>query len=251
MIVSKQVGLCRAVERVLAADPELSGCGVVDVFLDDAAGLPTRERQNAQTKIRVMISAAGHARKPGTGASTAGDASLSIAVLENPSRRQVGQVTLTGVSERIAGALHWMEYDGARIRYLDMARTDAAPDERRMDIRFAVTVPLDERRAVRWGTGASIILGEVTQIRRGRGGTNVYEQDRRGNDRWTGTRNRHWTVSLTATVDAGIGEDDLPELGETFTVGGKTFVTDGAELVESGEDTASVSLTGRTLEFDN
>lgn len=245
---SYQRKLCEEICEIVEKDEEIRAAGNVVAFCEDKFDPATKVTENAKTKVRVMIATTGHERKPGTGASTSGDVGLEITVFENPLTRKDDAITLTGASERIAAILHWRNVLGSsRIRYLSMARADADERDYRMVILFAVELPLDPRKAVRWGTGEGIFLGEVVTKRTARGGVNVYEPNRSGDDTFVGTRNRHWTVALSCSVKAEITEEDLPEFGSTFTVGGRTYLTEGAELVESGEDSATVNLTGRTL----
>ena len=202
--------------------------------------------------VLVLVAASGHRRKPGTGASSAGDLSIELSVFENPKlNRRPGKSgpTVTSVAEAAKDALHWREVEGRRIVYVEMQRTDADDGDYRMSVSFVAPLSLDPAHAVSWGIGDATILGEVTRKKVARAGVNVYEPGRDGDVRHVGTRDRHWTIDLTCTVTTQ-SEDDLPELGDTFTFGGRTYRVDAAELDADAEDTSTVRLAGRTLATD-
>ena len=199
--------------------------------------------------VLVLVAASGHRRKQGLGASSAGDLSLEVTVFENPKRNRAGGNegrTVTSVAEAVKDALHWRELCGRRIVYVEMQRTDADDGDYRMAIDFVAPVALDPAHAVSWGIGDATIFGEVTRKTVARGGTNVYEPGRNGDVRHVGTRDRHWAIDLTCTVTTQ-SEDDLPDIGGSFTYGGRTYCVDDASLTADAEDTATVHLTGRTL----
>ena len=246
---SIQLKLCEAIEDVLRKTPEIIADGAV-VFTEDKFDPATKVGQASNTKLRIMISSTGHARRNGTGKSTAGDVSIEVVVFENPSRRTSNStaLTVTRAAEIIASRLHWQTFDGFdRLRYIDMARADADDHDYRMIVTFAACVALDPSKAVSWGIGEDIHLGEVTSKTVARGGTVVIEDDRRGNASRIGVRDRHWTIELSADVYEEISEDDLPDFGETFAYGGKIYTTTSASLLGSVEDTTTVRLAGRTI----
>jgi len=113
-------------------------------------------------------------------------------------------------------------------------------------VSLVAVLALDPKSAVSWGIGETTILGEVTRKKIARGGVNIYEPGREGDAQWLGTRDRHWTIDLTCTVTTQ-REDDLPDIGASFTYGGRTYRVDTAEMDADAEDTATVRLTGRTM----
>ena len=108
---------------------------------------------------------------------------------------------------------------------------------------------------VRWGDGDAdggdaARYGVITRKRVGRGGDLVTGLDRRGAARQFAVRDRHRTVSLTATVAEGVTDDDVPEVGDVFVapVAGQevAFVCQSCELESFVEDASVLTLTGRT-----
>ena len=246
--MSRQSDICRAVAAVLRE--AYGGLPGVTVEIEDSCD-PTAEAEKALGGwgVLVLVAASGHRRKPGTGASTAGDLSIDLTVIENPRRNRKSGMpgpTVTSVAEGAMEALHWREVEGRRIVYVDMQRADMADDDFRMLVSFVAPLALDPANAVSWGIGDTTILGEVTRKKVARAGVNVYEPGRDGDVRHVGTRDRHWTIDLTCTVTTQ-SEDDLPDLGGTFTFGGRTYCVDAAELDADAEDTATVHLAGRTV----
>jgi len=222
----------------------------VTVAVEDACN-PSEEVEKTLGRIGVLVlvAASGHRRKPGTGASTAGDLSIDLVCIENPKRnRRSGTqtTTVTSVAEAAKDALHWRTVEGRRLVYVDMQRADAADDDYRMTVGFVAPLALDPAHAVSWGVGDSTILGEVTRKVVSRSGVNVYEPGRDGSVRTVGTRDRHWTIDLTCTVTTQ-SEDDLPDVGSEFIYGGRAYRVDAATLTADAEDAATVRLTGRTF----
>ena len=246
--MSRQAEICAAVANALR--DAFNGMPGVTVELEDSCDpSAAAEKAIGGWGVLVLVAASGHRRKPGTGASTAGDLAIELTVVENPKRnRKSGTTvpTVTSVSEAAKDALHWREAAGRRIVYVDMQRADVAEDDFRMVVSFVAPLALDPANAVSWGIGDTTILGEVTRKDIARGGVNVYEPDRAGDAKWTGTRDRHWKINLTCTVTTQ-SEDDLPELGASFQYGGRVYCVDMAEMSANAEDTATVRLAGRTL----
>lgn len=246
--MSRQAAICHAIAATLK--DAFGGIQGVTIAVEDACN-PSEaiEKTLGSFGVLVLVAASGHRRKPGTGASTAGDLSIDLTVVENPKRNRKSGVpgpTVTSVAEAAKDALHWREVDGRRIVYVEMQRSDMAEDDYRMLVSFVAPLALDPANAVSWGIGDATILGEVTRKKVARAGVNVYEPGRDGDVRYVGSRDRHWTIDITCTVTTQ-SEDDLPELGGTFTFGGRTYSVDAAELDADAEDTATVRLAGRTV----
>ena len=246
--MSRQLEICNAITKTLKETfKEAPG---VRVVAEDSCD-PSAEVQKALGKlgVLVLVAASGHRRKPGTGASSAGDLSIELSVFENPKlNRKPGKSgpTVTSVAEAAKDALHWRKVEGRRIVYVDMQRTDADDGDYRMSVSLVAPIALDPAHAVSWGIGDATILGEVTKKTAARGGVSVYEPGANGDARYLGTRDRHWTIDLTCTVTTQ-SEDDLPEIGAPFTYGGRTYFVDTASMTADAEDTATVRLTGRTM----
>ena len=246
--MSRQSDICRAVAEVLKE--AFSGLPGVTVAVEDACN-PSEEVEKtlARFGVLVLVAASAHRRRPGTGASTAGDLSIDLTVVENPRRNRKSGVsgpTVTSVAEAAKDALHWREAGGRRIVYVEMMRADVADDDYRMAVSFVAPLALDPSASVSWGIGDSTILGEVTRKTVARGGVNVYETGRDGDARRVGTRDRHWTIDLECTVTTQ-SEDDLPESGAAFAYGGRTYYVDSASMTSAAEETATVRLAGRTM----
>ena len=246
-----QIKLCEGIAEALQNVVELASDGAV-VFVEDKFNPRTKVSEHANTKLRVMISTTGHTRRPGGGKSTAGDIGVEIVVFENPVRRvDPNALTVTRAAELIAETLHWKTFDGFdKLRYIDMSRADADESDFRMVVNFAAFAALDPANAVRWGIGDDIHLGEVTSKSISRGGTPIFESNRKGEAFRIGTRDPHWAIDLSADVYAAITEDDLPAMGEPFGFGERTYFTTAASLAEAGEDTTTVRLAGRTIKGD-
>ena len=246
--MSRQAEICRAIADVLL--DEFGRTPGVTIVVEDECD-PSEEHRKALGKfgVLVVVAASGHRRKPGTGASTAGDLAIDLVLAENPKHNRKSGVpgpTVTSVAEAAKDALHWRTVAGLRIVYVEMQRADASDDDYRMTVSFVAALALDPDSAVSWGIGESTILGEVTRKKVARGGVNVYEPGRDGHARWLGTRDKHWTIDLDCTVTTQ-SEDDLPDIGEPFAYGGRTYYVDAAEMTAAAEDTATVRLTGRTM----
>ena len=246
--MSRQAAICHAVAAALKES--FGGMPGVTVAVEDACN-PSEaiEKTLGSFGVLVMVAASGHRRKTGTGASTAGDLAIDLAVVENPKRNRKSGVpgpTVTSVAEAAKDALHWREVEGRRIVYVEMQRADVADDDYRMVVSFVAALALDPNSAVSWGIGETTILGEVTRKKVARDGVNIYETGRDGDARWLGTRDKHWKIDLDCTVTTQ-SEDDLPDLGEPFAYGGRTYYVDAAEMTAAAEDTATVRLAGRTM----
>lgn len=107
---------------------------------------------------------------------------------------------------------------------------------------------------VRWGddgAGSRPRLGTITSKRTGKGGELVRGLDRRGATRQFAVRDRHRTVTLTATVTEDVTDDDIPEVGDAFRapVGGREleFVCTDSHLETFKEDASVLTVSGRTL----
>ena len=245
--MSGQADICQTVAYMLKT--RFSGLPGVNVALEDRCDpADAVEKTLGSFGVLVLVAASAHRRRPGLGASTAGDLSIDLIVIENPrrNRKTPGRPTVTSVAEEIKDALHWQGVEGRRLVYVEMQRTDIGDDDYRMTVNFLAPLALDPASAVSWGIGESTILGEVTRKTVGRGGVNIYEPSRDGSVRIVGTRDRHWTIDLDCTVTTQ-SEDDLPEIGEPFTYGGRTYYVDLAQMKTAAEDTATVRLAGRTI----
>lgn len=246
--MSRQADICRAVAGVLKE--AFAGTMGVTVAVEDACN-PSDEVEKTLGRfgVLVLVATSGHRRKPGTGASSAGDLAIDLTVVENPKRNRKSGVTgptVTSVSETAKDTLHWLTVEGRRIVYVEMQRMDVDEEDYRMSVSFVAPLALDSAHAVSWGIGDSTILGEVTHKDIARGGVNVYEPDRKGDAKRIGTRDRHWKIDLTCTVTTQ-SEDDLPEIGAPFQYGGRTYYVDTAAMSADAEDTSTVRLAGRTL----
>lgn len=107
---------------------------------------------------------------------------------------------------------------------------------------------------VRWGdegTGPGPRFGTIVSRRTGKGGTLAPGLDRRGAARQFAVRDRHRTITLTATVTEEVTDDDIPEVGDTFRapVGGREleFVCTDSQLETFKEDASVLTVSGRTL----
>lgn len=246
--MSRQAEICRGVAAALKE--AFNGLNGVTVAVEDSCN-PTdvAEKALGSFGVLVLVAASGHRRKPGTGASTAGDLALDLTVIENPKRNRRSAApgpTVTSVAEAAKDALHWRTVEGRRLVYVDMQRADVADDDYRMVVSLVAPLALDLAHAVSWGIGETTVLGEVTHKEISRGGVNVYETDRSGDAALVGTRDRHWKIDLTCTVTTQ-SEDDLPEIGAPFQYGGRTYYVDSAAMAADAEDTATVRLVGRTI----
>ena len=146
--MSGQIEICEAAAAALrAAFGALSG---VNVIPEDRCS-PADEVNKALGRlgVLVLVAAKRHARKPGTGASTAGDLAIELTVVENPKLNRKGgerRPTITTVAEMAKDALHWRELAGRRLLYVEMQRADAADDDFRMAVSFtamAMTLGMD------------------------------------------------------------------------------------------------------------
>lgn len=136
--MSRQAAICHAVAAALKET--FGGMPGVTVAVEDACN-PSEaiEKTLGSFGVLVMVAASGHRRRPGAGASTDGDLSIALAVIENPKRNRKSGVpgpTVTSVAETAKDALHWREVEGRRIVYVEMQRADAADDDYRMAVEF-------------------------------------------------------------------------------------------------------------------
>lgn len=249
--MSYQRKFCEAVAGILELDKALAAAGNVTVSVEDhVSAADAAKRQLGKLGVLALIATTGHVRAAGAGNSTAGDLGLEITVFENPKLNRATNkdaFTLTQASEIIADALHGKRIEGFanKIRYISMQRADADEGDARMIVVFAVEQSLGLEDPVAWGIDEDTVWGDVTHRKRARGGTPLFEPGRNGKARFIGVQDPHWIISLTCTVAADAPE--LPELGETFRYGGKEYKTTSAELDETGEGSATVSLSGRTV----
>ncbi len=107
---------------------------------------------------------------------------------------------------------------------------------------------------VRWGddgAGPGPRFGTITGRKTGKGGALVPGFDRRGATRQFAVRDRHRTITLTATVTEEVTDDDIPEVGDTFLapVNGREleFVCTDSQLETFKEDASVLTVSGRTL----
>ncbi len=136
--MSRQAAICHAIAETLK--DAFGGMPGVTVAVEDACN-PSEaiEKTLGSFGVLVMVAASGHRRRPGAGASTDGDLSIALAVIENPKRNRKSGVpgpTVTSVAETAKDALHWREVEGRRIVYVEMQRADAADDDYRMAVEF-------------------------------------------------------------------------------------------------------------------
>ena len=245
---SRQIAFCEWIRDTLEADANIQAGGNVKVLVEDRGSIAGKDDAAlAKSGIRATVATTGHTRKPGIGASTAGDLGIEITLFEDPKKNRTGRAdpfTITSAAEAIKDALHWLEHDGSRLRYVGMVREDVGENDYRMVVSFVAFTTLNDD-PVSWGTGDAAVWGSVTQKKLARGGTALFEPGRDGKARFVGTRDPHLKVELTCEVEAaGVG---LPELGWPFEYGGNTFYATLADLTESGEDTSTVHLAGRTM----
>ena len=249
--MSYQRKFCEAVAAELKADEVLNAAGNVTVSIEDEISAADEvERQLGKRGVLALIATTGHARKTGTGKSTAGDIGLEVTVFENPKLNRATNkdaFTLTQAAEAIAETLHWKKFAGFknRIRYISMQRADADEEDARMIVTFAVLQALNEAEAVKWGIGEKTIWGAVTTKERARGGTAQFEPGRDGKAKFVGVLDPHWAIQLTCTVETAAPE--IPDLGEKFEFEGVTYICSGAKSNENGEDGSTVTLSGRTI----
>lgn len=250
--MSYQRRFCEAVAERLEENETLLAAGNVTVAVEDrVSAADAVKRQLGKLGLLVLVSTTGHVRASGAGASTAGDIGLEVTVFENPKLNRATNpeaFTLTQASEVIAEALHHFRPAGMQnhIRYISMARADADENDARMVITLAALQSLSPEKAVKWGLGINTIWGEAVSSRKVRGGEPIFEPCRGGKAKFIAVRDPHWAVELTVSVQ--ISAPEIPSLGETFEFGGLTYVTSSASVSESGEDSATVSLSGRTIE---
>ena len=153
--MSRQADICRKVAAAL--QETFSGQLGVTVVIEDGC-VPSLEIERALGKwgVLVLVGTSGHRRKPGTGASTAGDLAIDLMVVEDPQKNRKSGTdvpTVTSVAEAAKDALHWRIVDGVRLLYVEMARMDVGDDDYRMAVRFSAVYSLDPTLEVCWGIG--------------------------------------------------------------------------------------------------
>ena len=112
----------------------------VTVELEDSCD-PTAEAEKALGGwgVLVLVAASGHRRSQGSGASTGGEVTVELTVVENPKRNRKSGMrgpTVTSVSEAARDALHWQVAGAYCLGYVDMQRADVAEDDFRMVVDF-------------------------------------------------------------------------------------------------------------------
>ena len=110
----------------------------------------------------------------------------------------------------------------------------------------------DADEKIVWGMGEDAgTYGVIQRKRVGNGGTVLEGLNRQGSARQIAVRDRHKTVNLTATVTDSVNEDNIPLVGDKFTVPVNGRPTEfrclSAELEIPVEDAATLTITGRTL----
>ena len=248
--MSFQRHFCKAVAKIIEDDETIKAAGNVTVAIEDeVSAADTVRRQLGKLGVLALIATTGHARQSGSGQSTAGDMTFEITLFENPKLNRATNpeaFTLTAAAETIASALHWRLIDGQhRMRYQSMQRADADETDARMIIAFAAYRILDAGKAAYWGIGKRTIWGEVVNLTREKGGETLFELGRDGKAKFTGVADEHEAITLTCLVDESCPK--LPNLGDEFVYEDLTYLTTSAKLDESGENTSTVTLSGRTL----
>lgn len=118
-----------------------NGEGGVTVVLEDSCDpSAAMEKALGGWGVLVLVAASSHRRRPGSGASTAGELAIDLTIVENPRRnRKSGApgATVTSVAETARDALHWRRTDGYVLDYVEMRRADEAEDDYRMIVSFA------------------------------------------------------------------------------------------------------------------
>ena len=154
--MSRQADICRAVAGVL--EETFSGELGVTVAVEDSCD-PSEEvaKTLGSFGVLVLVAASGHRRKPGTGASSAGDLAIDLTVVENPKRNRKSGVsgpTVTSVAEAAKDALHWRTIDGRRLVYVEMQRADVADNDFRMEVSFTAMAQTGTRDACHYQSPA-------------------------------------------------------------------------------------------------
>lgn len=160
--MSAQSETCAAVAEILRET--FGGTLGVTVELEDSCNpSAAMEKALGSWGVLVLVATSAHRRRPGTGASTAGDLAIDLVVVENPKRNRKSGTqgnTVTSVAEAAKDALHWREVCGRRLVYVEMRREDAADDDYRMAVSFAAPLAIDKARADGWDFGGSAIEPE-------------------------------------------------------------------------------------------
>ena len=246
-----------AAETVAAAIRELAKeTPGVTVLVEDKGDI-VFEAQKALSKagVTVVVTVDRFARRANSGQLLAGTLTLDVTASENVplNRARPDAGTAQMVVEALATGLHWRAFGGrfaSPLRLATFEKLYPSPKVTSVALSFAAEYMLGEdgeAEKVSWGIAdGSTVYGDMTEVTDARGGENVYEEDRAGDAKWVGTRDRHWAIELTCTV-RGIGKDDLPAKGATFVYGGETYVCDTASITRTVEGVATARLTGRTV----
>lgn len=216
-------------------------------LVEDRLNPAALAQRYAAHRMRVLVAAVAHERRANVGEQTFGAWTLQVTVFENATRRSENDdaPSLLDVAAAAVSALHWQTVAGARVVYQDMTRIDESGEELRMVVTFRAWTGLAQG-AVVWGAGDALLSGDVFDVSYERGGVNVFEPSRKGDAKYVGTRDRHWKISVSALA-AVSDPDALPDFGETFSYGGRSYVTESASLKLEGENVATIRLTGRTV----
>ena len=249
--------LREAAETVAAAIRKLAEGipGEVTCLVEDKGDI-IFETQKAIAKagVTVVVTVDRFARRANSGRTLAGTLTIDVTASENVplNRARADCVTAQGVAEALAAALHWREFGGrfaSPLRLAAFEKLYPSPKVTSVALSFQAEYSLGDGEAetVSWGIAdGSTVYGDVTEVKDTRGGENVYEEDRSGDAKWVGTRDRHWQIELTCTV-RGITKDDLPAKGATFEYGSETYVCDAASLTRTVEGVSTARLSGRTI----
>lgn len=105
--------------------------------------------------------------------------------------------------------------------------------------------PTIQGTQVVWGTDSSTTYGMIQSMTTGKGGEIKEYKDYQGDTVALVTYDKHDTIQLNALCVGSTPE--LPDIGDTFTVGGTTYYCNAQPTINwSNEDAASVSISGRT-----
>ena len=157
--MSAQSKTCAAVAEILR-ETFKSAPGVTVELEDSCNPSAAMEKALGSWGVLVLVATSAHRRRPGIGASTAGDLAIDLVVVENPKRNRKSGTqgnTVTSVAEAAKDALHWREICGRRLVYLEMRREDAADDDYRMAVRFAAPAAKTEQE---WSYSGTVVEPE-------------------------------------------------------------------------------------------
>ena len=100
-------------------------------------------------------------------------------------------------------------------------------------------------KPVVWGTSSDTTYGLIQTMTTGKGGKQKEYLNYQGDTVTLVTYDKNDTIQLTALCVGSA--PTLPEMGETFAVGGATYYVNAEPQINwSCEDAASVTLSGRT-----